>query len=89
MLVLGTKDAGDAEEVAVEAEGGEEVAGVVGEAGGFGEGGRDGVGFSADGVVCSADGVGFSADGVLGGGVVEGGGKECGEGIRAARLLCG
>ena len=37
--MLGAEDAGDFEEVAVEAEGGEEVAGVVGEAAGFGEGG--------------------------------------------------
>jgi len=39
VLVFGTQDAGDMEEIAVEAEGGEEVSGVVGEATGFGEGG--------------------------------------------------
>jgi hypothetical protein len=39
VLVLGAQHARDFEEVAVEAEGGEEVAGVVGEAGGFGDGG--------------------------------------------------
>jgi hypothetical protein len=40
MLVLGPKDAGDVEEIAVETEGGEEVAGVVSQTGGFGKGGR-------------------------------------------------
>jgi hypothetical protein len=40
VTVLGTEDAGDAEEIAVEAERGEEIAGVVGEAGGAGEGRR-------------------------------------------------
>jgi len=40
MLVLWTQDAGDFEEIAVEAQGGEEISGIVGEAVGFGEGGR-------------------------------------------------
>ena len=39
VLVLGAEDAGDIEEIAVEAECGEEIAGVVGEAGGVSEGG--------------------------------------------------
>ena len=37
VLMLGAQDAGQAEEIAVEAEGGEEIAGVVGQAGGVGE----------------------------------------------------
>ena len=40
VLVLRAQNAGDVEEIAVETERGEEVSGVVGEAGGFGEGGR-------------------------------------------------
>jgi hypothetical protein len=42
VLMLGTKDAGNVEEIAVETEGGEEVAGVVSQTGGFGERGRAG-----------------------------------------------
>jgi hypothetical protein len=39
VLVLGAQDAGGAEQIAVEAERGEEIAGVVDEAGGVGEAG--------------------------------------------------
>jgi hypothetical protein len=40
VLVFGAQNARDFEEIAVETEGSEEVSGIVGEAGGFGEGGR-------------------------------------------------
>jgi hypothetical protein len=42
VTVLGTKDAGGAQKIAVEAERSEEVAGVMGQAGGVGEGGGGG-----------------------------------------------
>ena len=38
--MFGAQNARDFEEIAVETEGSEEVSGIVGEAGGFGEGGR-------------------------------------------------
>jgi len=38
--MLGAEDAGDAEQIGIEAKGGEEVSSVVGEADGFREGGR-------------------------------------------------
>jgi hypothetical protein len=40
VLVLRAQNAGDVEEIAVEAECSEKVPGVVGKAAGFGEGGR-------------------------------------------------
>ena len=77
VAVLGAENAGDVEEVAVETEGGEEIAGVVGEAGGFGDGGRwDEGGWRQ----CWQR---------LEGQVVGERRCECGEGIRAARVLCG
>jgi hypothetical protein len=40
VLVLGTQDAWNVEEIAVETKGGEEVSGIMSETAGFGEGGR-------------------------------------------------